>query len=209
MSRRYSKLLYTFVPWYTWFSLLSTWPAILAVIDEPTLTHYNHSKSVAYMRAHSWCYIFYCCLLLFSCSVMSSSLRPPRLYPTRLLCPWDFSGKKTGVDCYFLFQGVFLMCAKLLSHVWLFANLWTVALQALLSMGFSRQEYRSGFPFPLPGDIPGPGIKCIFLTSPELQADSLPLSHQGRPQGSSCSRDQIITNVWWHVSTIKVDISLS
>ena len=48
---------------------------------------------------------------------------------------------------------------KLLSHVQLFATPWTVAYQAPLSMGFSRQEYWSGLPFPSPGDLPNPGIK--------------------------------------------------
>ena len=46
-----------------------------------------------------------------------------------------------------------------------FATLWTVAPQAHLSMGFSKQEYWSGLPFPSPGDLPGPGIK---LVSPAL-----------------------------------------
>ena len=45
---------------------------------------------------------------------------------------------------------------------------WTVALQAPLSMGFSRQEYWSGLPFPSPGNLPDPRIK---LGSPALQAD--------------------------------------
>ena len=53
-----------------------------------------------------------------------------------------------------------------------FATLWTVAHQAPPSMGFSRQEYWSGLPFPSPGDLPDPGIKPAF---PALQADSLPL----------------------------------
>ena len=48
---------------------------------------------------------------------------------------------------------------------------WTVACQAPLSMGFSRQEYWSGLPFPSPGDLPNPGIK---LRSLALQKDSLP-----------------------------------
>ena len=60
-------------------------------------------------------------LLLFSCSVMSESLRPHRL-----------------------------------------------ARQAPLSMGFSRQEYWSGLPFPSPGDLPNPGIKCKTLAYPAL-----------------------------------------
>ena len=50
------------------------------------------------------------------------------------------------------------------------ATPWTVACQAPLSMGFSRQEYWSGLPFPSPGDLPDPGIEP---RSPVLQADSL------------------------------------
>ena len=46
-----------------------------------------------------------------------------------------------------------------LSCVRLFATPWTVACQAALSMGFSRQEYWSGLPFPTPGDLPDPGIE--------------------------------------------------
>ena len=48
---------------------------------------------------------------------------------------------------------------KSLSHVRLFATPWTVAHQAPPSMGFSRQEYWGGLPFPSPGDLPHPGIK--------------------------------------------------
>ena len=62
---------------------------------------------------------------------------------------------------------------------WLFATLYTVTHQAPLSVGFSRQEYLSGFPFPLPGDLPDPGVKPV---SPALQVDSLLLSHQGLPR---------------------------
>ena len=52
-----------------------------------------------------------------------------------------------------------------------FATPWTVAHQAPLSMGFSRQEYWRGLPFSSPGDLPDPGIKP---RSPALQADTLP-----------------------------------
>ena len=52
-----------------------------------------------------------------------------------------------------------------LSCVWLFATLWTVARQAPLFLGFPRQEYWSGVPFPSPGDLPDPGIEP---TSPPL-----------------------------------------
>ena len=47
----------------------------------------------------------------------------------------------------------------MLCHVRLFATPGTVAHQAPMSMGFSRQEYWSGLPFPSPGDLPDPGIK--------------------------------------------------
>ena len=70
------------------------------------------------------------CLCVLSHSVVSDSLLPPGLQPTRLLCPWRFP----------------------------------------------RQEYWSGLPCPPPGYLPDPGIEP---TSPALQADSLPLSHQG------------------------------
>ena len=54
------------------------------------------------------------------------------------------------------------------SHVQLFATPWTIAHQAPLSMGFSKQEYWSGFPCPPPGDLPNPGIKPVSLRSPAL-----------------------------------------
>ena len=56
--------------------------------------------------------------------------------------------------------------ACMLSCVPLFATPWTVACQAPMSMGFSRQEYWSGLPFPSPGDLPDPGIEAMYLTSP-------------------------------------------
>ena len=53
-----------------------------------------------------------------------------------------------------------------------------IAQQAPLSMRFPRQEYWSGLPFPPPGDLSNAGTKPMPPASPELQADSLPLSHQ-------------------------------
>ena len=69
------------------------------------------------------------------------------------------------------------MKVKSLSRVRLFATPWTVAYQAPPSMGFSRQEYWSGLPFPSPGDLPDPGIK---LWSPALQADDLTSEPPGK-----------------------------
>ena len=57
------------------------------------------------------------------------------------------------------------------------ATPWTVACQVPLSVGFSRQEYWSGLPFPSPGDLPDPGIES---RSPALQADSLPTELPGK-----------------------------
>ena len=67
---------------------------------------------------------------------------------------------------------------KSLSRVRLFATLWTVAYQAPLSMGFSRQEDWRGLTFPSPGNLPHTGIEP---ESPTLQAGALQLSHQGSP----------------------------
>ena len=58
--------------------------------------------------------------------------------------------------------------AQSLSRVRLFVTPWTVAHQAPLSMGFSRQEYWGGLPLPPPGDLPDPGIESAPLASPAL-----------------------------------------
>ena len=57
------------------------------------------------------------------------------------------------------------VCVQLLSHVQLFVTPWTVACQAPLSMEFSRQEYWSGLPCPLPRDLPDPGVEPTSLMS--------------------------------------------
>ena len=54
-----------------------------------------------------------------------------------------------------------------------------IARQAPLSMGFSRQEYWSGFPFPSPRDLSNPGIEPESPASPVLQANSLPFRYLG------------------------------
>ena len=69
------------------------------------------------------------------------------------------------------------MKVKSLSRVRL-CDPWTVAHQAPLSMGFSRQEYWSELPFPSPGDLPDPGIEP---RSPTLQADALTSAPPGKP----------------------------
>ena len=83
------------------------------------------------------------------------------------ILPWD-SGTPVWTLC---------VCAKSLSRVQLFVTPWTVARQASLSMGFSRQKYWSGLPFPSPGDLPDAGIQP---RSPALQADSLLTELRGK-----------------------------
>ena len=75
------------------------------------------------------------------------------------------------------------VCVCVCAHG-LFVTPWTVAHQAPVSMGFPRQEYWSGLPFPPPGDVPDTGIKRGSLASPPWQSDSLPLYHLGSPQMS-------------------------
>jgi len=59
---------------------------------------------------------------------------------------------------------IWLVCTCVLSHVRLFATPWTIAYQAPLSLGFSRQEYWSGLSFPSPGDVPDPGIELSGIS---------------------------------------------
>ena len=74
------------------------------------------------------------------------------------------------------------------SHVWLFVTLWTVAHQAPLYMGFSRQEYWGGLPCPPPGDLPNPGIKPMSPISSALAGSFFTTSAMAH---SRCS-----TNSW-------------
>ena len=78
---------------------------------------------------------------------------------------------------YLFFKMKVKVKVKSLSRVRLFATPWTVAYQAPLSKGFSRQGYWSGLPFPSPGDLPDPGIKP---RSPTLQAEALPSEPPGK-----------------------------
>ena len=120
-------------------------------------------------------------------SLVKRSDFPSFVYPTEVysvrsprqtLQPWilmnnnliNNSIKKQG------FRSMQILCTKSLSCVGLFATPWTVARQAPLSMGFSRQEYWSGLPCPPPGDHLHPGIKP---RSPTLQADSSPSEPPG------------------------------
>ena len=91
----------------------------------------------------------------WSCSVMSDSLWTHGLQPTRLLHPWDFPGKSTGVGCHRLLQYVYIhmyvCCCWVASVVSDSVRPHkTVAHPALPALGVSRQEHWSGLPLPSP-----------------------------------------------------------
>ena len=86
---------------------------------------------------------------------MSDYVRPHRWQPTRLLCPWDFPGKNTGVDCHLLLQCIKV---KSLSRVQLLATPWTAAPRLLC-------------PWDFPGKSTGVGCHCL------LPGISMPISH--------------------------------
>ena len=97
--------------------------------------------------------------------------------------PWRIRAPRThggwGHDFQFsppfLFRSESVSC---FSCVRLFTTAWPVAPQAPLSVGFSRQEYSGGLPFPFPGDLPNPAIEPV---SPALQVFSLPSEPPGKP----------------------------
>ena len=95
---------------------------------------------------------------------------------------------------------------KLLSCVQLFETPWTIAGQAPLSMGFSRQEYWGGLSFPSPGNLPDLGIESV---SPALQADSLPSEPPGKPDDQQMQKKVLTkfgTHLWLKKKLQKVDV---
>ena len=112
---------------------------------------------------------------------LPGDLSNPGIEPTSLMSP-------VLVGRFFITSATWEAPIKVISSVQslslvrLFVTPWTIAQQAPLSMEFSRQEYQSGLPIPLPGDLSNPGIKPVSPVSPALTADCfLPLSHLGRP----------------------------
>ena len=92
---------------------------------------------------------------------------------------WTTSCQNLSLSARDMKAPILDMIEKMVAKSWLNLATWlTVACQIPLSMGFSRQEYWSGLPFPSPGDLPDPGIEP---GSPALQADSLPTELQGKP----------------------------
>ena len=73
------------------------------------------------------------------------------------------------------------VCIQLFIHDQLFMMRWTVARQAPLSMGFSRQEYWSGLPFPPPGDLLHRGMEPTSPVSPSMTGEFLTTESPGKP----------------------------
>ena len=109
----------------------------------------------------------YRCYIVQHRSILSTSILPSQSYTIK----YSFIKRNSH------FLDIKCSSVQSLSHVQLFVTPWTVGHQTLLSMGFFRQEYWSGLPFPSPGDLPDPGIEP---GSPTLQADSLPSEPSGK-----------------------------
>ena len=86
-----------------------------------------------------------------------------------------------------------MFCASSLSHVQLFATLWTVTYRLLCPWGFYRQEYWGGLPCPPPGDLPNPGIKPRF---PALQVDSFLCEAPGKPKNTGVGTLSLLQGIF-------------
>ena len=90
------------------------------VVLEKTLESPLNSKEIKSVNPKGnqpWTFIRRTDAEAVSCSVMPDSLRPHGLQPTRLLCPWDFPGKDTGVGCHFLLQGMLKLKLQKVGHL--------------------------------------------------------------------------------------------
>ena len=111
---------------------------------------------------------FVCVCVCISCLVVSDSLQPHRLQPSRPLCPWDAPGKNTRVGCHFPLQ----------KHLQKESEVAQPCLTLFDPMDWSLPGSsirgifpgKSGLPYPSPGDLPGPEIEPRSCT---LQADTL------------------------------------
>ena len=93
-----------------------------------------------------------------------------------------------------------IMCAQSLSRVWLFVTSWSEASGS--SVGFPRQEYWNGLPFPIPGDLLDPGIEPVFPWLPGGFFTTAPLRKL-----SSITRDiQTMTTMRYHPTSVRMDI---
>ena len=112
-------------------------------------------------------------LILYQCYIKNKYLKIPLNIEESIRNMTQLCMLSTESETHFKYNGGYvhtMQCAKLLSRVRLFVTPWTVALQAPLSMGFSRQEYWSGLPCPPAGDLADPTSEPVSLMSPALAA---------------------------------------
>ena len=134
--------------WWGWGSI--TYPDVLFVwLFRNIFSHRNSKPQNDFKTAYQHIFSLLCLFLQIS----------------QWCTHWVISAH--GYICY----------ASSLSHVWLSVTPWTIACQAPLSMGLSRQEYWSGLPCPPPGDLPNPETEP---RSPSLQVNSLPSESPGK-----------------------------
>ena len=130
---------------------LAHWAFIKQLLDK-----WQISISLRSVTGKLMCTFSVSCSLEFSCFLKSCivffTLKTES--PPPVFIDWCQEGNIFHEPCWGFWSEV-----KSLSRVWLFATPWTVAYQAPPSMGFSRQQYWSGLPFPSPGDLPNPGIE--------------------------------------------------
>ena len=82
---------------------------------------------------------------------------------------------------FFFLSPRFSFCVWVFIHIWLFVTPWTATFQALLSMGFPRQEYWNGLPFPSPGDLPNQGTEHASPASPTWTGRFFIIEPLGKP----------------------------
>ena len=97
-------------------------------------------------------------------SAWISGFNPLNAHTIPMLCPFLLLGTGQSASLPHHPTAVHVCCC--FTHVWLFV--WTVAHQAFLSMGLSKEEYWSGLPCFPPGDLPDPGFEPMSLMSPAL-----------------------------------------
>ena len=143
-----------------------------------TLRHKLCTLSIISLENLSY-FIFYllCCINHLMKGFFLWNNNPVLAYITIRFCLFDLRFHFTRS----IAKSVAYMCAHFLSCVWLLETTWIVASKVPLSMGFPRQEYRSGLPFPLQEIFPTQGSNPCFLSLLHWEADSLLLCHLESP----------------------------
>ena len=134
-------------------------------------------------------------LLTLSHSVVSNSLWPYRLKPTKLLCPWDFPGKNAGVDCHFLLQGIFLIQGSNQCLLSLLIQFSSVAQSGLTLRPHELQHTRPPCPSPTARVYPNP-CPLSQWCHPTISSSVVPFSScpQSFPASGYFQRSQLFTS---------------